>query len=313
MHSLEFRAMSTNVLLAAEGHDWAVKGLNETRAFIEDCEYRFSRFLSESELSQLNRSSGVWVTVSDDLMDLLIRSLDFYEETRGLFDPSILADLKRVGYDKSMDEIRVRGVSPLPASIRTSRPAFNEISFDPVGRRVRLPHGMEVDLGGIAKGWIVEKAAALLSEYAAVCAVSAGGDICFDGEPSDGSRWRVEIEDPRKDDETIAVLHVGSGAVATSSISKRAWIQDGEHRHHLIDPRTGEPAKTDWLSVTVVAPQIVLAEVYAKAILIGGAGEAGRLCAQKPEIAFIAVYKNGELFYSQNSREYLNAFDHIRF
>src|SRR5581483_919691 len=313
MQSMEFRAMSTSVLLAAEGHDWAIAGLNAARRFIEDCEQRFSRFLPESELSQLNRFSGTWVTVSDDLMDLLNQSLDFYEETGGLFDPSILTDLKRAGYDKSMDEICAHGVSSLSASKRTSRPAFNEIGLDPVGQRVRLPHGMEIDLGGIAKGWIVEKAAALLNTYSAICAVSAGGDIFFVGDPSDGSRWRVEVEDPRRPDETVAVLHVGQGAVVTSSITKRVWNQNGQPRHHLIDPRIGEPAESNWLSVTVIAPQMTLAEVYAKVLLIGGAGEAERLCSQRPEIAFVAVNANGEMFCSQNSKEYFDALDYIRF
>jgi len=313
MQSLEFRAMNTSVLLAAEGHDWAMAGLNAARRFIEDCEQRFSRFLPESELSRLNRFSGTWVTVSDDLMDLLTQSLDFYDETNGLFDPSILTDLKRAGYDKCMDEIRAHGVSSLFASNQTPRPAFDKISLDPVGRRVRLPHGMEIDLGGIAKGWIVEKAAAVLSSYSAICAVSAGGDISFIGEPSDGSRWRVEVEDPRKPDETVAVLHVRQGAVVTSSSTKRAWSQNGRPRHHLIDPRTGEPAESDWLSVTVIAPQMTLAEVYAKALLIGGAGEAERLCSQRPDVAFIAINEMGELFCPQNSKEYLDALDYIRF
>jgi thiamine biosynthesis lipoprotein len=312
MQSLEFRAMNTSVLLAAEGHDRAMTGLHATRRFIEDCEQRFSRFLPKSELSRLNRSSGKWVTVSEDLMDLLVQSLEFHQETAGLFDPSILADLKRAGYDKSMDEIRAHGGSSSSASRGDARPALEDIRLDPPGRRVRLPHGMEIDLGGIAKGWIVEKAAALLTASSAICAVSAGGDICFVGEPADGSRWRVEVEDPRNPGQTAAVLRVGPGAVVTSSALKRTWTQNGKLRHHLIDPRTGEPAESNWSSVTVIAPRMTLAEVYAKALLIGGEGEAVRLAERRPEIAFVAVASNGELFRSQNSREYLNVPDYFR-
>ena len=77
------------------------------------------------------------------------------------------------------------------ASKRTSQPAFNEISLDLAGNRARLPRGMEIDLGGIAKGWIVEKAAQLLHRYAAACGVSAGGDIAFIGHPTDGLDWDV--------------------------------------------------------------------------------------------------------------------------
>jgi FAD:protein FMN transferase len=127
MKTLEFRAMNTDVMLAAEGQGWVDFGLQATQAFIHKCEQRFSRFIKESELSQLNRSEGKWATVSDDLLDMLLQSQHFYSETGGLFDPSILPELKLAGYDKSMDEIRANGVSINHGSKRTSRPAFSEV------------------------------------------------------------------------------------------------------------------------------------------------------------------------------------------
>jgi thiamine biosynthesis lipoprotein len=311
MQTLEFRAMNTNAIIAAEGHDWATYGLRATRVFIEESERRFSRFLPESEVSHLNRSAGNWHSVSDDLMDMLEQSMYFYKETNGLFDPSILPDLKRMGYDKSMDEIRANGVSSANVSGRTKRPDFRQMSIDLAGRRVRLQSGMRIDLGGIAKGWIVERAVELLRTYAAVCAVSVGGDMVFEGYPLDGSDWRVNIEDPRDVTKTVAALHVGPGAVVTSSVVKRSWNQAGQVRHHLIDPRTGEPAATDWLSVTVIAPQITTAEVYAKALLIGGEGDASRLAAQRPEIAYFIVKSDGAVVGSQNSMEYINGYNYI--
>ena len=102
MQSLEFRAMNTSVLLAAEGEELAGAGLQAARAFIEISEKRFSRFLPDSELSELNRAAGQWHFVSEDLLDILSLSIKYFDETRGLFDPSILPDLKRAGYDKSM-------------------------------------------------------------------------------------------------------------------------------------------------------------------------------------------------------------------
>lgn len=304
MQTFEFRAMNTSVFMAAEGDDWASVGMQAARQLVDEYVQRFSRFLPDSELSRLNESAGEWFPVSEDLMELLTRSMEYYNETGGLFDPSILPDLKRAGYDKSIDEIRTQGAGMPPAADQTSRPAFNEIRFDFTHRSVKLPARMLVDLGGIAKGWIVYKAALLLGTYAGACAVSAGGDIFFLDHPQDGSRWRVELEDPRDPGRTLAVLHVRDGAVVTSSVAKRTWKQGGQTQHHLIDPRTGVPAATDWLSVTVVAPSITLAEVYAKALLIGGEGEALRLEAQRPEIAFITIDKQGRLSGSSNSREF---------
>jgi thiamine biosynthesis lipoprotein len=313
IRSIEFRAMNTSVMLAAEG-EGAIPGMYAAKTFIDECEQRFSRFLPASELTELNHSTGDWLQVSDDLIDILQLSMRYHMETNGIFDPSILADLKQIGYDRSMDEIRACGVG-IPSQIpnRTSRPAFNEISFDLAENRVRLPRGMEIDLGGIAKGWIVERAAQLLNKYVAACGVSAGGDILFIGRPLDGMDWDVYLEDPRNPTEMLTELHIPSGAVATSSIMKRTWSQGEKMRHHLIDPRTGEPAKTDWLSVTVISPSVIAAEVYAKAILIAGEKEAPNLLHAKQDLTFIAVDADGNLSGSANYKEYMYEFTSAAF
>src|ERR1041385_1289891 len=243
IRSIEFRAMNTSVMLAAEG-EGAIPGMYAAKTFIDDCEQRFSRFLPGSELTELNHSAGDWLLISNELMEMLQLSMRYHRETYGIFDPSILIDLKQAGYDRSMDEIRANGASlPSGSSKRDPRPAFQEMSFDLAANRVRLPRGMEIDLGGIAKGWIVEKAAQLLHRYTNICGVSAGGDILFIGQPLDGMDWDVYLEDPRSPTEMLAQLHISSGAVATSSIMKRTWSQGEKMRHHVIDPRSGEPAQ----------------------------------------------------------------------
>jgi len=305
IHSMEYRAMNTDIMLAAEG-DGVKVGIHAASTFIDDCEQRFSRFLPASELSELNRSAGEWLTISEDMMEMLQLSMKYYIETKGIFDPSILTDLKHMGYDRSMDEIRANGAVSMPhASKQTSRPAFNEIEFDLAGGRVRLPRDMEIDLGGIAKGWIVEKAAHVLHKYTDACGVSAGGDMLFIGYPSDGMDWDVYLEDPRDSNRMICQLHVGPGAVATSSVMKRTWSQGEKVRHHLIDPRTGESADTDWLSVTVISPDVIAAEVYAKAILIGGEGEVRDILKTRPDLIFIAVDPDGNLLGSPNFKEFI--------
>ncbi len=306
MQSLTFRAMNTMVLLALEGPDSpSDEGLQQTRAFIQDCERRFSRFLPDSELSRLNQSAGSWVDVSDDMYDLLSVSKAYFQETGGLFDPSILPDLKRAGYDVSMDELRRRSMTAQAGSAPSPRPTLNELELDGPARKARLPRGMQIDLGGIAKGWIVQQAAALLKGHGDAAGVSAGGDMVFAGLPSDG-KWRVLVEDPLDENRGLVTLNVGEGAVVTSSVSKRTWTQDGAKRHHIIDPRTGEPAETDWLSVTVMAPQADLAEAYAKAFLIGGRQEATRLMLQRPHIAVLCIDARGQVLVSQNAKDYLN-------
>ena len=308
MQTREFRAMNTTVLLALAGQGSSDEGLRDTEAFIEECERRFSRFLPESELSQLNRSAGDWQEVTEDLLDMLMLSRAYYDETSGLFDPSVLPDLKRAGYDTSMDELRSRGDAGAHLEGRLVRPPFSAFELDTTARRVRLLEGMEIDLGGIAKGWIVQKAAMMLKSYGTAAVANAGGDIYFAGTPADGRPWLVELEDPRDPSRTLASLQLHEGAVVTSSIAKRAWTQQGVGRHHIIDPRTGESARTDWLSVTVIAASAHLAEAYAKALLIGGRADATRLLLQRPQIAAIAIDPSGQIVASQNSKQYLKEY-----
>jgi FAD:protein FMN transferase len=306
IRSIEFHAMNTTILLAAEG-ERAIQGMQAAKAFIDECEQRFSRFLPASELTELNRFAGEWLPVSDDLMEMLELAQKYYQETQGIFDPSILPQLKQAGYDRSMDEIRMYGVMEVSASTsnRPSKQAFEEINIDSIAKRVCLPPGMEIDLGGIAKGWIVKQAAILLHQYSEVCGVSAGGDILFIGQPTDGLGWDVYLEDPRDPSQMLVQLNVPSGAVATSSVMKRSWQKGNQSKHHLIDPRTGEPAITEWLSVTVICPDIIAADVYAKTILIGGQPVAQDLARAKPEINFIAVDQQGKLMGSPNFKEFI--------
>ncbi len=305
IRSIEFRAMNTTILLAAEG-ERAIQGMQAAKTFIDESEQRFSRFLPASELTELNSSTGDWIPVSNDLMEMLELAKEYHQQTQGIFDPAILPQLKQAGYDRSMDEIRVRGIPETdPTPRQTAKTPFDQVEFDPFGKSVRLPHDTEIDLGGIAKGWIVKQAAALLHQHARVCGVSAGGDILFIGQPSDGLGWDVYLEDPRDPSQMLVQLNIPYGAVATSSVLKRSWQQGNQSRHHLIDPRTGEPAKTEWLSVTVIGPDIIAADVYAKAILIGGQQFATKLIQAKPEINFIAVDQQGSLVGSPNFKEFI--------
>jgi thiamine biosynthesis lipoprotein len=307
MEELEFRAMNTDIVLVGEGEPAAVaEGFWKARAFIEASEARFTRFSDDSELAQLNRAAGVWFHASAELFDVVQQARAYVDQTDGLFDPSILDALENAGYDKSMDEIRVRGPGqPRPAP---KHPAveFRAVQLDATRRAILLPRGMRLDLGGIAKGWIAERAALDLAAVCNACAVNAGGDVFAVGLPAEEGAWRVALEDPRDTSRTLAVLRVEQGAIATSSITRRYWRQGERFQHHLIDPRRGLPAETDWLSVTVIAPHATVAEVFAKALLIAGSRDAGHVAARRDDITFIAVNRAGQLWGSMNAKEFLD-------
>lgn len=311
MEMMRFRAMNTDITLAAQGNSSRVnQGFEQAQHTIEASERRFTRFSDDSELSRLNRSAGSWFQASADMTIVVLLAQEYAAQTGGLFDPSILPDLERIGYDRSMDLIREVGGLLSPARFRPtpSTGPLSRMIVNPDENLILLPPGMRLDLGGIAKGWIAEQAAMVLAEYAQACLVDAGGDMFLVGLPEGEEFWQIELEDPRNAGQPLVGLNVPPGALTTSSIAKRTWKQGGRSRHHLIDPRTGEPAETDWLSVTVVAPHAEMSEVFAKALLIAGPRGAEPLAQNAPEISYLAVDREGNVWGTLESLEFVHAY-----
>ncbi len=242
-----------------------------------------SRFDAASDLSQLNRSELTLSPVSAPLFSALQAALWAAEVTGGLYDPTLLAELEQAGYDRSFDQIveraqfqwPVAAPRPLAGAGGVERRPFDwrSVQLEAEQQAVRRPRGLRFDLGGMGKGWTVDRAADLLHGQGPFL-VNAGGDLYAGGRPDGVQGWRVEIEHPLRPEDTIASLQLQDAALATSTVTKRRWRKDGGIRHHLIDPRSGQPAQTDALSVSVIARRTLVAEVHAKAALLLGA-EAG--------------------------------------
>jgi thiamine biosynthesis lipoprotein len=240
--------MGTDVELLLDGQRSDRFALVE--AEFERLEALLSRFRPDSELSLLNAAGTL--TVGPDLLAVTRASLAARERSHGRFDPTVHDALVAAGYDRSFELVAPVGDGgPAPSRRCAGR-------VDVEGSRITLGPGVHLDLGGIAKGYAVDRAAAILAE-AGPCLVNAGGDLV-----ARGGRWPVGLED------TDLVLELDEGAIATSGRDRRRWRRGDEERHHLIDPATGRPALTDLLHVTVVAPTAVEAEVLAKVAFLGG-------------------------------------------
>jgi FAD:protein FMN transferase len=252
-----FRAMGTDVelFLASEPGRAADAALDEAEAEFERVEALLSRFRPDSELSALNRDGRI--EAGDDLVAVVEFALEARERTGGQFDPTVHDALVAAGYDRTFDEV---------ASDAPARPYDGRCggAIHVSGRTIELESGVHLDLGGIGKGYTIDRAAAILST-AGPALVDAGGDIAAIGRPDDLG-WRVGIETA---DATMTVA-LEDAAIATSGRDRRRWRRNGEERHHLIDPATGRPAETGLLRVTVVAPTAVEAEVLAKSIFLAG-------------------------------------------
>ncbi|OGO37175.1 MAG: hypothetical protein A2W35_10635, partial [Chloroflexi bacterium RBG_16_57_11] len=192
--------------------------------------------------------------------------------SNGLVSPVLLTALIAAGYTTSFEKLGVE-ISNL-GRMGSTWLAFSleDVLFQPADRTICIPEGLRLDLGGIAKGWAADQAMRLLKNYGPTL-IDAGGDIAISGLKSDGQPWHVGIDDPFHGVESLATLRLGRCGVATSGRDHRRWKVDGRWHHHIIDPRTGEPALTDVLTSTVIASNVMKAEMAAKVVLILGSQE----------------------------------------
>lgn len=276
-----FGARCTIALTASDAAP--LRALGAAR-FLLECHRRLSRFLPGSELSRLNADRRETVPVSPLMLDFLVAAVGAAEASGGLVDPTVLPALRRAGYATSLP---ARDSGDLAAELATSdaerRPAapdaaarWRSIRVDPLNATVTRPVGLEIDSGGIAKGWAADAAGAMLGG-APTWAVECAGDLRVGG--SSGSQRQVTVADPF-DGDPIGVLSIAGGGVATSGIGRRRWRNpDGSLGHHLIDPATGGPCFTGVVQATALAPTAEEAELRAKAaVLAGPAAAAEWLC-----------------------------------
>lgn len=236
-----------------------------------------SRFCAESELSALNRNEGsASVTLSPILAEVIEAADRARRVSEGLVDVGVGGAMKAWGYGRTF-----AGVSDL------------EALPDPVaagdwklqGRVLTRVPGTEIDLGGIAKGWTCDR----VVETGLATVVSAGGDL-----RSMNPDTRVSII--AENDEVALRVHVGCGALATSSVAKRRWKVAGTEVSHIVDPRTMRPAVTPVVSATVLADTAVDAEIGAKAVLLLGEDGLAWATQQSWISAAVIIWHDGSIY-----------------
>lgn len=290
-----FRAMNTLVRLVVVTRDGSYEAeatIQRVEALFVETERTLSRFRPESELSQLNQNAGRPFIASPLLFRVVRAALDVARSSGGIFDPTILNALRAAGYDRSFETLSDRA-RPTGRTKRSGGTDWRHARLDPSTRTICLPEGVGLDLGGIGKGWAVDRAVEALGMFANF-GVDAGGDLFCRGVQADGQPWTVGVEDPLQPEKDLLVLRVENRAVATSTTTRRRWIQDGRARHHLIDPRTGRPADSGVLAASVVAGNVVRAETLAKIALILGPRDGLDLIEEAPDAEGLLVLANGE-------------------
>jgi thiamine biosynthesis lipoprotein len=256
-----------------------------------------SEWREGSPLARVNRAAGgAPVPVPADLLALLRRSVEIAATTGGAFDPTWAALWGVWDF---------RAAAPaLPAAAEVARRAalvdYRRLEIDPAAGTVRLPEpGMQLGLGGIAKGWALDRAAAVLRERrVGSFLIQSGGQVLAGGrrETAAGARpWRVGIRDPRGGpDDYFAWLDLADASASTSGDYESFFVLDGVRYHHVLDPRTGWPAR-GVTGVTVVSPDATLADALSTALMVLGPEHGLALAERLPEVEAVVVGEAGEL------------------
>lgn len=239
---------------------------------IDEFEDNFSRFRPYSEVSKLNMIPGKKFKASGELIDIIKLSNNFHKNTFGIYNPLILPSLQRVGYLSSWPNPAATSLEQLDYRSRKAKPN----TYIEVGDNfIKLPPGSALDLGGIGKGYLLDKLHRLLTERGVKnFFLSLGGDLICSGSDLSNKGWKVGVASALKEDEDIDQVCLAGGkqyrAIASSGVTKRR----GQDWHHLIDPRTVLPSKSDIVMASVISAEGVTSDILAKVLLINGSSEA---------------------------------------
>lgn len=260
----EIFAMDTYMTLTAYG-ERGQEAVNAAAKEIERIETLLSTEIEDSEISVINHKGNG--EISEDTKRLVESSMQLYEKTEGLFDITIYPVMRAWGFtDGNYRVPEKEKLEELLTNVGTDK-----ISIDADGKNISVEKGVEIDLGGIAKGYTSERVMDIFREYGVTSGVvSLGGNVQTLGAKEDGSKWRVAVRKPDKDDEYAGVISVEDKAVITSGGYERYFEQDKKTYHHIIDPRTGYPAENGLTSVTIVNDDGTMADGLSTSLFIMG-------------------------------------------
>jgi FAD:protein FMN transferase len=282
-HRAAFPALGTTaVLLVTDGAALA-DGERLLRAGLAEVDAAYSRFRDDSELVRLAAHEGRATAVSPLLAEALQAALRAAAATDGLVDPTVGQAMIDLGYDRDFALVSAHGHHPSGstasgASATDSAPAprpapgWWRVRLDAETRQVVVPRGVRLDLGSTGKAYAADRAAARVAALGCGVLVSLGGDLATAGPAPEGG-WLVGVgDDHRAAAPGDPVVTIRSGALATSSVTQRAWRRGGRAVHHIVDPRTGDVPAPVWRTVTVAARSCVDANAAATAAIVRGDG-----------------------------------------
>lgn len=292
LHERQGLQLGTFISLRAAGRA-APAALDAAMAEIDRLEALFSYSLPDSDVSKLNAAAGQGrVVLAPETIAVLVAAQRMAELSQGCFDVTVAPLVDLWGF-------RPDSVPAVPdaASIANalSLVDYRRLVVDPATNQAELLlPGMSIDLGAIAKGYVVDRVAAVLRSHGVESAVlDIGGNVYALGLRPDGMAWRVGLQHPRESDQLLGVLPLTERSVATSGDYQRFFVADGERYHHLLDPRTGYPA-VDVVSISIVAPTGMEADAVSTAAFVLGP-QAGMALVRSLGLDAVLFTEDGQL------------------
>ncbi len=300
----------STITVVSSSEEKARKSINAGFARIAELEKLLNYFSPESEVTAINRAAGRNpVKISKETLDVIRKAVEIADYTDGAFDPTIGPVIKLWGFSRQKQSSSVPPEDKIKEALKFVD--YKKIVIDVTASEIFLASkGMELDLGGIAKGYAADMAIeAIKASGIKAALVAIAGDIKGYGLKPDHSSWKIGIQSPRpagsesqdEGQDVIASLYLKNKAVSTSGDYQRFFIEQGKRYHHILDPRIGY-STSDVMSVSVIAPHGYMADGLSTGIFVLGS-EAGLKLLESLGLDGVIVDGSGRLFITENLRD----------
>lgn len=240
---------------------------------------------SDSDVNKINDSAGSFVRVSDECFELIKTAKEVSEATSGFFDVTVYPAVKLWGFTSSSYKV------PTDSELLEVKSLidYNKIEIDESTKSIRIPEGTSLDLGGIAKGFIADKAAEALKNQGVESALlNFGGNIRLIGSKPQGESFKIAIKAPYKEG-YFAILKAEDITASTAGGYERYFEENGKRYHHILNPFTASPAESNVLSATVIGKSGEVCDALSTAAFVMGTEGIGDLTSKYEDYSFIIL------------------------
>jgi len=275
------------------------KAIREAFEALKKVDALMSTYKEDSEISILNREGKA--QVSEQTLDVIEDATKFSNLTDGAFDITCRPLINL--WKKAKKEEKVPTEEEIEEAI--SLVCYQRIILE--GNQIRLEkEGMQIDLGGIAKGYAVDKAIEALEKNSIKRAlVNAGGDLYALGTDPQGEKWQIGVQDPREEDKIIDIIKVKDKAVATSGDYRRYFTLEGKRFSHIVNPKTGLTVQDVPMSVTIIGPDATTTDALSTGVFVLGPEEGMKLIESLPGVEGMIISEGMKKLTSQGWEKFL--------